>query len=157
MKPDIFDRIMSLRLLRPLQPLYRKYKEQLLYLFFGGLTFLLSISVFYLLVNVLRMNELVANVIDWVICVVFAYVTNRTWVFQSAAAGTKGICREAASFGLGRLATLGLEELLLWAGIDLLDLNSLLVKIVAQAAVIIGNYVISKCLVFKGKKRKIEK
>lgn len=155
-KPDIFDRIMSLRLLRPLQPLYRKYKEQLLYLFFGGLTFLLSISVFYLLVNVLRMNELVANVIDWVICVVFAYVTNRTWVFQSAAAGAKGICREAASFGLGRLATLGLEELLLWAGIDLLDLNSLLVKIVAQAAVIIGNYVISKFLVFAGKKRKIE-
>ena len=45
-KPDLFDRIMSWKLLRPLQPFYRKYKEPLLYLFFGGLTTLLSIFLY---------------------------------------------------------------------------------------------------------------
>ena len=75
---DIFDRIMALRVLRPLQPFYRKYKEPLLYLFFGGLTFFLSIGLFWAFTVPFGMNALVANVVDWVICVVFAYLTNRS-------------------------------------------------------------------------------
>ncbi len=148
-KPDIFDRIMAWRLLRPLQPFYRKYKEPLLYLFFGGLTTVLSVASFWFLVYPCGMQALIANIITWIICVAFAYVTNRTWVFKDKAYGTAGIVREAFSFALGRLATLGMEELILWIGIDLLSLHSLLVKIVAQVLVIVGNYLISKFFVFK--------
>ena len=54
-----------------------------------------------------------------------------------------------ASFTVGRLATLGLEELILWLGISVLAVNDLLVKIVDQVLVIVGNYVISKFLVYK--------
>ena len=80
-KPDVFDRIMSLQLLRPLQPFYHKYKEPLLYLFFGGLTTLLSIFLYWLFAHPLGLAPLVANIISWILCVAFAYVTNRTWVF----------------------------------------------------------------------------
>jgi putative flippase GtrA len=148
-RPDVFDRIMARRLLRPLRPVYEKYKEPLLYLFFGGLTTLLSIFLYWLFAHPLGVPPLAANVVSWILCVAFAYVTNRTWVFKDKARGPRGILREAASFTVGRLATLGLEELILWLGISVLAVNDLLVKIVAQVLVIVGNYVISKFLVFK--------
>lgn len=148
-RPDIFDRIMAWRLLRPLRPFYEKYKEPLLYLFFGGLTTLLSIFLYWLFAHPLGMTPLAANAVSWILCVAFAYVTNRTWVFKDKARGLRGIIREAASFTFGRLATLGLEELILWLGISVLGVNDLAVKIAAQVLVIVGNYVISKFLVFK--------
>ena len=148
-RPNIFDRIMALRLLRPLRPFYEKYKEPLLYLFFGGLTTLLSIFLYWLFAHPLGVPPLAANVVSWILCVAFAYVTNRTWVFRDKARGAKGILREAASFTAGRLATLGLEELILWLGISVLGVSDLVVKILAQVLVIVGNYLISKFLVFK--------
>ena len=148
-KPDLFDRIMSWKLLRPLQPFYRKYKELLLYLFFGGLTTLLSIFLYWLFAHPLGLDPLVANIISWILCVAFAYVTNRTWVFADKAHDPKGILREAASFTAGRLATLGLEELILWLGISVLGINDIVVKVIAQVIVILGNYLISKLFVFR--------
>lgn len=140
---------MELPILRILQPFYKRYKEPLLYLFFGGLAFFLSIGIFWLFVNPLGMDALTANVIDWIIVVIFAYFTNRTWVFKDKAYGLKGIIRECCSFMIGRLGTLAMEEAILWLGIDVLSINSMVVKIVAQVLVIIGNYFISKYFVFK--------
>ena len=148
-KPDLFDRIMSLRVLHPLQPLYRKYKEPLLYLFFGGLTTCLSIFLYWLFAHPLGLDPLIANIISWILCVAFAYITNRTWIFADKAHDPGGILREAASFTVGRLATLGLEELILWLGITVLGINDVAVKVIAQALVILGNYLISKLFVFR--------
>ena len=144
-----FDRIMCLKLLSPLQPFYMKYKELLLYLFFGGLTFCLSIALYWLFAHPLGMTPLVANALSWVLCVAFAYVTNRTWVFKEKAHDSKGIVREATSFVLGRVATLVLEEVVLWLGISVLGINDIAVKVVAQVLVIVSNYFISKFLVFR--------
>ena len=147
---DIFDRIMAWRLFSPIRPFYEKYKEPLLYLFFGGLTTLLSIFTFWLFVHPMGVDPLIANVFSWILCVAFAYVTNRVWVFAQKAHGAAGVSREALSFAAGRLATFGLEELILWLGIGVLGIYDLVVKIVAQVIVIVGNYVISKLLVFRG-------
>lgn len=146
--PDIFDRIMEWKVLKPFNPLCRRFKEQLLYLFFGGLTTILSIFLFWLFTVSFSIDALIANIICWIICVLFAYVTNRTWVFSTKARDTYGVIRECLSFFSGRLVTLALEELVLWIGIDILMINSMIVKVVAQIMVIIGNYVISKWLVF---------
>ena len=77
-KQDILDRIMNLPVLRAVNPFYRKYKEQLLYLFFGALTTFLNLFVFWVTAKILP--PLWANVIAWVAGVIFAYVTNRIWV-----------------------------------------------------------------------------
>lgn len=151
MKPDIFDKIMARKPFSVFQPFYMKYKEVLLYLFFGGLTFFLSMSLFWVLTIPLGMNALFANAVDWIICVIFAYATNRTWVFKVGEQNAKGVMRESVSFLIGRLGTLALEEAVLWLGIDLLHINGMLVKLVAQLMVIVGNYVISKFFVFKEK------
>ena len=76
-KPDIFDRLMHLPVLNIFEPFYKKHKEMLLYLFFGGLTFVISV-ITYAFFNVsLGMNELVANIFSWILAVLFAFFTNR--------------------------------------------------------------------------------
>lgn len=140
---DIFDKIMLFPGLRLLEPVYRRYKQPLLYLFFGVLTTVLNLFVFWLCTKALP--PLWANAAAWVAGVIFAYVTNRIWVFRSR---RRKVWKEFLSFSAGRLATLGIEELMLWAGIDLLHLNAMPVKLAAQVLVVIGNYAVSKVLVF---------
>ena len=151
MSRDVFDYLMSLPLLRRFEPFYRKHKEILLYIFFGGCATLVSIGTFVLFHTGLAMNELLANVLSWVITVGFAYLTNRTWVFASQARG-KAIWGELFSFYAGRLVTLGLEEGLLLVFATWLSWNATGVKIAGQVVVLVGNYVISKLFIFRKKK-----
>jgi putative flippase GtrA len=132
-----------------LKVLCLKYKEILLYLIFGGLTTVVSMLSFWLSYNVLGIHELIANVISWICAVTFAYFTNAKWVFESKAETGRERMREAVSFYTGRLATLGVEELIMLVFATLLGFNGLAVKFVAQVVVVILNYVISKLFVFK--------
>lgn len=145
-RQDIFDRMMALPAFSAVAPFYRKHKDVLLYLFFGGLTTVVSILSFALLLPI--MDALIANILSWVAAVTFAYVTNRTWVFSSRKTGI-GVFQEVAKFFGGRLFTLGAEELILYIGITLLTFTPLWVKIIAQILVLVLNYIISKLFVFK--------
>ncbi len=131
---------------RKLFDVIQKHRETLLYVFFGGLATVVSIGTFLAFDAVL--NELVANILSWVITVGFAYFTNRTWVFRSQVRG-KGVWKELVSFYSGRLVTLGLEEGILLVFVTLLSWNAAAVKITAQIVVLVGNYVISKLLIFR--------
>ena len=148
-KKDVFDRIMEWRIMKPFRSFYAAHKEVLLYLFFGGLTTLVSIVIFAVFYQQLGINELWANVVSWIGAVLFAYLTNRTWVFADKAHTRAGIAREAASFFGGRLATLGMEEALIAVFITWLGFPAMAVKIFSQIAVIAANYFISKFLVFR--------
>ena len=146
---DIFDRIMALPGLRILNPFYKKNKEILLYLFFGGLTFIVSIASYAFFNIQIGWNALVANIGSWILAVAFAYVTNRIWVFDSNASTATEFMKEIASFVGGRVATLVIEELILFIFITNMGMNSMLIKVIAQIIVIVLNYVISKLIVFK--------
>ena len=151
-KEDIFDRLMHLPGLRIFEKFYKKNKEMLLYLLFGGLTTIVRIGT-YAWFNVgMHINELIANIISWIFAVTFAYITNKIWVFQSKSTGFAAVCQEMAKFYGGRLATLGVEELILFVFITLLHGNSVFVKFAAQIVILVLNYIISKIFVFKNKK-----
>lgn len=150
-REDIFDKIMQLPLLKILEPFYKKHKEILLYLFFGGVVTIISIGTFQLSYAVLKINELIANVISWIISVLVAYTTNRTWVFRSTANTKSAVITEMLSFFGGRIATLVIEELIILVFVTLLKFNSLAVKLAAQIAVIVLNYIFSKLWIFKDK------
>ena len=143
-----FDRIMGLKLLKPLEPFYRSHKEVLLYLLFGGLTFAVSIVSYALFTKVMKVNFMVANVISWILAVSFAYVTNRTCVFKSRATGREAMLKEISKFVSGRIFTLLVEEVVLLVFIKLLHFDSMVVKTAAQVAVILMNYMVSKMWVF---------
>lgn len=127
---------------------YKKNKEVLLYLFFGGLAFLVSIITYVFFDVMLSMNELIANVLSWVITVSFAYMTNKIWVFHAPTHTLQEFIKQMSSFFGGRIATLVIEELILLVFVTWLAFPSVLVKVVAQVIVIVLNYVISKHFVF---------
>ena len=149
MKHDLFDRIMTLPLLRPFRPFYLKHKEVLLYLLFGGLTTVVGVASFAVFYQIFCLNEHTANVLSWILAVCFAYVTNRLWVFSDKNQGAKAIVRQMTAFFAGRLGTLGMEELILLLAVTRGGLPALPVKIAAQFLVIVLNYMISKLLVFR--------
>ena len=86
--------------------IYRKYKEAIDYLFWGGVAFFLSMILFYLFANIMDIYEQIANILSWIICVIFTYFTNRTFVFQSKVKGLKNIFKEFKDFVTARLLTL---------------------------------------------------
>ena len=146
--------------MQKIKELYLKYEEIIVYLFFGVLATLVNLATKYLLLfTILDASngfELqMAVIISWVVACLFAYVTNRTWVFKSK---SKEIVKEMAKFISARLATLGLEMFIMFLFVTALGLNSdlwvIIWTLVAQALVIIGNYILSKLLVFKNKEKK---
>ena len=137
--------------MKKLLELWKKYEEGINYLFWGGIAFVLSMVLFYLFANVMHMNEQPANVITWIICVIFTYVTNRTFVFKSKTKGAGAIGKEFFNFTTARLATLILENLTLFVCIDLFHMYNMLAKLIGQFLVIVSNYVLSKLWIFKKK------
>ena len=88
----------------------------------------------------------IANVVAWIISVLFAYITNRKYVFVSK---NNNKLKELMSFCLARVATLLMDMVLMYFGVNILLFNDKLVKIVSQVVVIVSNYVFSKLFVFK--------
>lgn len=149
LKEDIFDKMMHLPILNIFEPFYKKNKEVLLYLFFGVLAFLVSILTYALFNVLLGMNELLANLLSWIITVFFAFITNSIWVFQADISGVKKFIDQMGAFYGGRIITLVIEEVILFVFISMMNFPSMLIKVVAQIIVILLNYIISKLLVFK--------
>lgn len=145
--------------MQKIKELYIKYKEIINYLIFGVLTTVVSLATKYLLLftildasNALQLQ--IAVIVSWVIACLFAYITNRIWVFESK---TTSIIKEMAKFFMARLATLGMEMLIMFVFVTALGLNSdtwvVIWTLVSQVLIIIGNYVLSKLLVFKNEKK----
>ncbi len=135
--------------------LYRKYEEIINYLVVGALTTIVNLAVKWgLLFTILNAKDAfelqIAVITSWVAGVIFAYVTNRIFVFKSK---SKKILKEMLSFFAARLLTLGMEMLIMWFFVTVLKLNSdiwvLIWTVVSQILIIIFNYLFSKLFVFK--------
>ena len=131
------------------QPLYVRYKQPMMYGVFGFQTFLLAITSYALFTEYWGWNIMIANAISWVLSTLFAFFTNRKWVFISHAVGVAAFFRQFASFCLGRLITLAIEEWMLWFFIGQLNLPNMPVKFCSQFIVIALNYVFSNLIVFR--------
>ncbi len=130
--------------------MFLKYKEVLLYLFFGVCTTLVNIVVYYLC-DLVGLGTAAATCIAWIISVLFAYITNRLYVFASKAFGAVAVLREAVSFIFYRAVTGVFDLAFMVVAVDLLKGNGLIMKIASNVIVIILNYVFSKLLIFKKK------
>lgn len=127
----------------------KRYKEQMMYLLFGGLTTVVSLVTFWFMNRIVMANEHVANIMSWIFAVLFAFFTNRAWVFNAKTSSKTAFFKQLLGFYGGRLFTFGTEELLLLIFITWLRFDSMVVKIGAQVVVLIGNYIISKLFVFR--------
>ena len=132
-------------------------KETITYIIFGVGSTVVNLAVFKLfdlIFTAVTDTDLVllTNLIAWVAAVVFAFVTNKIWVFESKSIKPAVLTKEISSFFACRLLTGFLDVGIMWLGVDLLHFNSTLLKIVANIVVIVLNYVASKLFIFKSKK-----
>lgn len=128
--------------------LYRKYKRIVAYLFFGGCTTLVNIAAYFISTRFLHIGMLISTALAWFLAVMFAYATNRKYVFESQNAEKKAVLIEFASFISCRLITGAIDLGMMYCFVDLLKLNDLVVKIAANLFVIISNYIASKLIIF---------
>ena len=140
-----------------------KYYEGLAYLFFGGVATLLNLVLFALFQALFGTGFAagIGNVLDNVICILFAYWTNHTFVFRSENRG-KAALAEFGQFVSCRIATMIMDQCIIWLGVSLVgphvafavtngELWAMGVKLFSQVIVILSNYVFSKLFIFKKK------
>lgn len=137
-----------------LKKYYSKYKEIVNYVIVGGMTTLVSLGSYYLMVitafdpqNAIQLQA--ANIISWVAAVTFAYFTNRVFVFDSK---NKNKVLEAASFVATRLMSLLLDMFFMFLFVTVIMINDKLAKIMVQFVVMLTNYLLSKFFVFRKRK-----
>lgn len=160
-----------------IKEIYIKHKEIINYLIFGVLTTVVDFAVYTPLTAILGADYKVAGVIPWYIvtsviawiaAVLFAYVTNKIWVFEEKDWSPRAVGRELPTFAGGRVVTLLVQLALMWLMIDATHLDKtwlftwgsgligqngdFAVKMVVAVVVVILNYVISKLFVFRKKK-----
>lgn len=123
-------------------------REISLYLIFGVLTTLIGVGGYGIFLTV-GMHYFAATTISWILAVLFAFVTNRKFVFESKASTRGQIIREGISFFTSRAGTWLMETAGLVLLIDGLSIDAMISKYIMQVLVIVMNYILSKLYVFK--------
>lgn len=136
-----------------IKELFKKYKSIIMYLFFGVCTTLVNIVSYYIFAHILKTGVMFSTVISWILAVLFAYLTNRKWVFESHAKTKKEIFEELVSFFSCRLATGIVDWLCMYLFVEKFGFNDVIIKVIANILVIVLNYVASKLIIFKQKDR----
>lgn len=133
--------------------IYKKNKEIINYLIFGVLTTLVSFIIYFIFAKVFKIDEVISNGISWFFSVLFAFITNKLYVFESKEMGKKTLLKEVISFYLARLFTGVVCDLAIFAlMVKVFKINDILSKLVVQVIVIVLNYILSKLFVFKRNK-----
>ena len=126
-----------------------KYQDMILYVFFGALATLVNTASYYLCYNILGVSNVPSVVIAWLLAVIFAFFTNKLWVFRSKSFAPDVLKHEIPTFFGARLLT-GLMDLgIMYVAVDVLHGNGTVWKLISNVLVIILNYVASKLIIFK--------
>lgn len=144
--------------------LFDKHREIIVYLIFGVLTTAVNLATFYAMENITDISYLVNNAVAWVVGVIFAFVTNKIFVFRSKSWKPSVAVKEGIEFLGARLFSFGVEEIGLWLLVDIIGLSSfskvvfgfelsgeLISKVILAIVVVILNYIFSKLVIFKKK------
>lgn len=154
-----------------MKKLFVKYKEIIMYLIFGVATTVVSwvsYALFTKLISTVTFvgitveNTTTANVLSWICAVLFAFITNKIWVFDSKSWRPSVALKELGLFVVSRLISGVIEiagvPLLIWFGIDqtIFGIEGMVAKVLISVIVVILNYVFSKLFIFKSKKKTID-
>ena len=132
-----------------MKKLFCTYKLQILYLIFGIGTTLINITLYNLCYYQFLFSNFLSNMISWLISVLFAYVSNKIWVFENKEFRYSVILKELSSFMLCRVLTGALDVLIMFVSVDVFEMAAWLFKILSNIIVIICNFIASKIIFAK--------
>lgn len=130
---------------------YLTSKEMILYILFGVLTTALNLGIYYVLTELAHSNKALAFFVAWVAGMLFAFLTNKKFVFESRARTGRALLYEFGTFAAGRLGTFAIGEVLIICFVQMLGQNNMLWKVITNLIEILGNWVVSKFITFKKK------
>ena len=124
-------------------------KELIMYLIFGCLTTIINIVSYYVLYNIFNILNVASTAIAWTISVIFAFITNKIYVFESNSFDKNIILKELGLFLIYRIFSGVLDIVIMHTTVDILKLDSTICKLATNVIVIIINYILSKFHVFR--------
>ena len=136
-----------------IKELYQKYRELIVYVFFGGLTTVVSWGSYFLLKDVFHVYYQWSQWASWVAAVAFAFVVNKLFVFRDKDMSAGGLFRQIWQFVSVRIASGVLEWLLLLLMVEVIMMGESIPKIIVSVLTVIINYIASKLLIFKRKEQ----
>jgi putative flippase GtrA len=163
--------------LEKIKAFYSKHRQIILYLLFGALTTVVSLTTCYITLRVgvifmhdengepTRMLDVLGSTLQWISGVTVAFITNKKWVFTEAEKGIRSGAKQFFKFASGRIVTYFLEVGVNLGAIALFDVagyrafevlgisvtSRLWAKVISSVIIVIANYFISKLIVFKNK------
>ena len=126
-----------------------KYKTLVLYTILGIITTIINTTTYIIIYKIFHGSNLSSNIVSWILAVLFAFVTNKIWVFKSKNKELTAVILEFLKFIECRILTGFLDLIIMFIGVDLIQGNSIMFKIISNIIVIICNYIASKLLIFK--------
>ena len=132
-----------------LEKLYTKYKSIILYMVFGAGTTVVNIVTYYVMYDLLSAPNVPSDIAAWITSVLFAFVTNRRYVFEQTDNSARRLARDFISFVGCRLATGVLDVAIMYLSVDVMGWNGLVWKMISNVIVIVLNYIASKYFIFK--------
>ncbi|MCI9585394.1 MAG: GtrA family protein [Bacilli bacterium] len=140
-------------MINKIKEIYFKYEEIISYLFFGFLTTVVSFGTYVLFANTFLAGKSdldiqIANVLSWICAVIFAYVTNRIFVFKSKTIGKEKV-KEVFNFALARVFSLLVDMFMMYILYSVMHIDDTISKIIVQFVVVAMNYILSKVIIFK--------
>lgn len=133
-----------------IKELYEKYKEVIHYLIFGGLATVVNFVSYFIFARIIGIEEIISSGLSWFCSVLFAYMTNKLFVFESKTDTKKAFFMEMISFFLARIVSGILCDVGTFAlMVKAFHINDIVSKIVTQVMVVVVNYVFSKMFIFK--------
>ncbi len=131
-------------------------RETVTYIIFGVLTTAVNYVTYYLLYKFTALDAVIYNTIAWAVSVIFAFITNKIFVFESKKWNIRTVLLELLPFVGARILSLLLEEAFLLLTVHIIGMHELMAKIIISVVVVIVNYFASKFIIFRNKKDKEE-
>ena len=132
--------------------LIKKNKAFIAYAVFGVFTTIVNILAYNLCYYRVGISNTLSNIVAWILAVTFAYLTNKSWVFESKSWNWQVLKREIPAFIGCRVATGVLDLVIMYICVDIANWNAMWMKLISNILVILLNYVCSKLIIFKKNK-----
>ena len=129
--------------------LYEKHRDIIPYGVFGVLTTIINWVAYKLEYGIVGIPNVLSTCIAWLLAVLFAFITNKLWVFNSKSFDRSIVTKEAIRFFSARIVTGVLDVVIMWLAVDVMSLNADFWKIISNIIVIILNYIASKFVIFR--------
>ena len=135
-------------MIETLKTILIKYRHLYMYIIFGILTTVVNFAFYYFGYNIVGLANILATILAWGVAVIFAFITNKLWVFDSKSVDKTTLMHEIPSFFGTRIATGILDVGIMYVAADLLAGNAALWKLISNVIVIILNYASSRLIIF---------